>query len=238
MIRLFTKATKCVLVLLLAANIGWAQGKNVTGKVTSSDDGSPIPGVNILEVGTNNGTVTDGDGNFAIQVGANASLSVSFIGYKTQQVAVGTQTNVSIVLETDVTALQEVVVIGYGQTEKKDLTGSVVAVGAKEFNRGVLTSPQDLITGRVAGVSVISNGGAPSAGSTIRIRGGASLNATNDPLIVIDGFPVDNNGIAGSANPLAAINPNDIESFTVLQGRFGHRDLRITCFKRCDNYYY
>lgn len=216
MTKFFTKVVKCLPVLLLLAHLGFAQ-QVVTGKVTSSDDGSAIPGVNVLEKGTTNGTATNSDGSFSMTVGSNATLVFSFVGYATQEVAVGSRTVVDVLLQTDVTALQEVVVIGYGQTEKKDLTGSVVAVGAKEFNRGVLTSPQDLITGRVAGVSVISNGGAPSAGSTIRIRGGSSLNATNDPLIVIDGFPVDNNGISGSANPLAAINPNDIESFTVLK---------------------
>jgi TonB-dependent starch-binding outer membrane protein SusC len=217
MIRLFTKATKCVLVLLLAANMGWAQGKNVTGKVTSSDDGSPIPGVNILEVGTTNGTVTDGDGNFTMQVGDNATLSISFIGYKTKLVPVGTQTSLAILLETDVTALSEVVVIGYGEVQKKDATGAVLAISNKDFNKGVLTSPQDLLVGKFAGVSITSASGAPGAGSTIRIRGGASLNASNDPLIVIDGFPVDNTSPSGVANPLASINPNDIETFTVLK---------------------
>ncbi|MFM8911334.1 MAG: carboxypeptidase-like regulatory domain-containing protein, partial [Flammeovirgaceae bacterium] len=216
MTKFCAKVVKCLPLLLLVAHLGFAQ-QTVSGKVTSSDDGSPIPGVNVLEKGTTNGTATNSDGSFSMTVGSNATLVFSFVGYTTQEVAVNNQTNLNILLQTDVTALQEVVVIGYGQTEKKDLTGSVVAVGAKEFNRGVLTSPQDLITGRVAGVSVISNGGAPSAGATIRIRGGSSLNATNDPLIVIDGFPVDNNGIAGSANPLAAINPNDIETFTVLK---------------------
>jgi TonB-dependent starch-binding outer membrane protein SusC len=223
MIRLFTKATKCALVLLLAANMGWAQGKNVTGKVTSSDDGSPLPGVNILEVGTSNGTVTDGDGNFTIQVGASATLSVSFIGYRTQQVSVGAQTAIAIVLETDVTALQEVVVVGYGEVQKKDATGAVTAISNKDFNKGVLTSPQDLLVGKFAGVAITSNSGAPGSGSTIRIRGGGSLNASNDPLIVIDGFPVDNipssgvGSMGGVPNPLASLNPNDIETFTVLK---------------------
>jgi TonB-dependent starch-binding outer membrane protein SusC len=184
MTKFFTKVVKCLPALLLLAHLSFAQ-QVVTGKVTSSDDGSAIPGVNVLEKGTTNGTATNSDGSFSMTVGSNATLVFSFVGYATQEVAVNNQTNISVVLQTDVTALQEVVVIGYGQTEKKDLTGSVVAVGAKEFNRGVLTSPQDLITGRVAGVSVISNGGAPSAGSTIRIRGGSSLNATNARLITM-----------------------------------------------------
>jgi TonB-dependent starch-binding outer membrane protein SusC len=217
MIRLFTKAIKCVLVLLLVANIGWAQGKNVTGKVTSSDDGAPIPGVNILEKGTTNGSVTDGDGGFKISVGTNATLVFSFVGYAPQEVVVGSQAAINVVLQTDVTSLQEIVVIGYGQQEKKDVTGAIVSVASKDFNKGVLSSPQDLFTGRVAGVSVISNSGAPGAGSQIRIRGGSSLSASNDPLIVIDGFPVDNNELKGSANPLATLNPSDIETFTVLK---------------------
>jgi TonB-dependent starch-binding outer membrane protein SusC len=189
----------------------------VSGKVTSSDDGSALPGVNILEKGTTNGTVTDGDGSFKMSVGANAVLDFSFIGYVAQQVAVGNQTTINVVLQTDVTALQEVVVVGYGEVKKKDATGAVVNISNKDFNKGVLTSPQDLLVGKFAGVAITSSSGAPGAGSTIRIRGGSSLNASNDPLIVIDGFPVDNIGVPGVANALASLNPNDIETFTVLK---------------------
>src|SRR5437763_3343115 len=114
-------------------------------------------------------------------------------------------------------SLNEVVVIGYGTRLKKDLTGSVSAITAKDFNKGSITTPEQLIAGKVAGVQVTSNGGAPGSGSTIRIRGGASLNASNDPLIVIDGVPVDFGGISGAANALSLINPNDIESFAVLK---------------------
>jgi iron complex outermembrane receptor protein len=113
--------------------------------------------------------------------------------------------------------LTEVVVIGYGELQKKDVTGSIVAIDTKDFNRGVISSPQDLLVGKVAGMQITSNNGAPGSGSTIRIRGGSSLKASNDPLIVIDGFPVDNSVISGSPNALATINPNDIESFTVLK---------------------
>lgn len=216
MTKLFTRVTRCLPLLLLIAHVSFAQ-QVVTGKVTSSDDGSPIPGVNILEKGTTNGSVTDGEGGFKINVGANATLVFSFVGYASQEIAVGNQTNIAVVLQTDVTALSEVVVIGYGEVQKKDATGAVLAISNKDFNKGVLTSPQDLLVGKFAGVSITSNSGAPGSGSTIRIRGGASLNASNDPLIVIDGFPVDNTSPGGVANPLASINPNDIETFTVLK---------------------
>jgi len=203
--------------LILASFIAQGQDRTVSGRVTASDDGSPIPGVNILEVGTTNGTVSDGDGKFTIQLGSAATLSFSFIGYKSMQVVVGSRTTIDVVLESDVTALEEIVVIGYGEVQKKDATGAVLAISNKDFNKGVLTSPQDLLVGKFAGVSITSAGGAPGAGSTIRIRGGSSLQASNDPLIVIDGFPVDNTNPGGVANPLASINPNDIETFTVLK---------------------
>ncbi|MCE2732939.1 MAG: TonB-dependent receptor [Flammeovirgaceae bacterium] len=204
-------------ILIVLPLSSWAQSKTVTGRVVSKDDNSPLPGVNISEKGTLNGTVTDSDGNFSIKTSDEATLIFSFIGYKTQEVQVGSRTNLDIQLEVDVLALEEIVVVGYGQQEKKDVTGAVAAISTKDFNKGVLTSPQDLLVGRVAGVSVISSGGAPGAGAEIRIRGGSSLTASNDPLIIIDGFPVDSRQIGGSANILASINPNDIESFTVLK---------------------
>lgn len=206
-----------VVLLLLGCSTTWAQTSRITGRVIASDDQTGLPGVSILEKGTNNGTVTDAEGNYSITVPQNAVLVFSFVGYATREISVEGRTTIDISMETDVMALGEVVVIGYGQQEKKDVTGSLTSISTKDFNKGVLTSPQDLLVGRVAGVSVISNSGAPGAGSTIRIRAGSSLNASNDPLIVIDGFPVDNNGIGGTANPLAAINPNDIESFVVLK---------------------
>jgi iron complex outermembrane receptor protein len=224
MTKFYRTVSKYLAVFLVFASLGLqAQERTVSGKVTSSDDGSPIPGANILEIGTTNGAVTDGDGKFTLNVGANATLSISFIGYKTTQIVVGTQTNIDVVLVSDVTALQEVVVIGYGEVQKKDATGAVLAISNKDFNKGVLTSPQDLLVGKFAGVQITSAGGAPGAGNTIRIRGGSSLQASNDPLIVIDGFPVDNipstgtGSLGGVSNPLAALNPNDIETFTVLK---------------------
>jgi TonB-dependent starch-binding outer membrane protein SusC len=207
-----------VLILLLCSTMVLAQGRVISGKVTAGDDGSPLPGVNILEKGTSNGAVTDAGGNFSIQIESSASVLVfSFIGYANSEIIVGNQTTINVTLGSDVTALSEIVVTGYGVTEKKDVTGSIADISRKDFNQGVLTSPQDLIVGKIAGVSVISNSGAPGAGSTIRIRGGSSLSASNDPLIVIDGFAVDNAGLAGTSNALATINPNDIETFTVLK---------------------
>lgn len=207
------------MVLLLFSSMAvWAQSRTITGRVTSSDDGTGLPGVNILEKGTSNGAVTDANGSYAIQVsGSNAVLVFSFVGYATSEVTVGSQTKVDVSLSADVTALSEIVVIGYGSVEKKDVTGAVADISSENFNRGVLTSPQDLIVGKLAGVNVTTNSGAPGAGATIRIRGGSSLNANNDPLIIIDGFPVDNGGISGVENALATINPNDIETFTVLK---------------------
>lgn len=207
----------CLAVLLSGSPGVWAQGKAIKGKVTAADDGTAIPGVNVIEKGTTNGTVTDEQGNYQLVVAANATLAFSFVGYFTQEVQISTQTTADVSLQPDVAMLSEIVVIGYGQQEKKDVTGSVIAIGSKDFNRGVLTSPQDLLLGKVAGVQITQNTGAPGSGSTIQIRGGSSLSATNDPLIVIDGFPVDTKTIGGSANPLATLNPNDIESFTVLK---------------------
>lgn len=216
--KFMKRILQCAFVLLII-NCGslLAQQRIISGTVTSSDDGSPIPGVNILEVGTNNGTATDGDGKYKLQVSGNPTLSASFIGYKTMQVPVGSQGIIDFVLEIEVTSLSEIVVVGYGEVQKKDATGAVVNISTKDFNKGVLTSPQDLLVGKFAGVSVTSNSGAPGSGSTIRIRGGSSLTASNDPLIVIDGFPVDNTSSGGVANPLATLNPNDIETFTVLK---------------------
>lgn len=211
-------------LFILVASLAMAQNRTVTGKVTSADDGSAIPGVNVLEKGTSNGAVTDSNGAFTISVAPNAVLVFSFVGLASQEVNVGNQSVIDVIMASDVTSLSEIVVIGYGTVEKKDLTGSVVAITDKSFNRGVMSSPQDLIVGKVAGVQVVQGSGAPGSAAQIRIRGGSSVNASNDPLIVIDGFPVDNGTnadgtprIAGQANALSTINPNDIESFTVLK---------------------
>ena len=186
-----------------------------TGVVEDSSTGEPIIGASILEVGTTNGTITDFDGNFSLQVSSGATLQISYMGYKTQELAAAQ--NMKVRLSEDSELLDEVVVVGYGVVKKNDATGSVTAIKPDDMNKGLVTNAQDMMQGKIAGVQVTSDGGAPGAGSTIRIRGGASLNASNDPLIVIDGLAMDNNGIQGVSNPLSMVNPSDIESFTVLK---------------------
>ena len=192
------------------------QQKSVKGTVVDTT-GEPVIGANIKAQGTDTGTITDLDGNFSLVIPASAKLEVSFIGYVTQVVSVPANGIVNVTLAEDSKLLDEVVVIGYGSVKKDDLSGSVVAIKAEEMNKGAVTSPQELIMGKVPGLSVSQGDGAPGAGSTIRIRGGASLNASNDPLIVIDGIPVSNDAAPGTPNALATINPNDIETFTVLK---------------------
>ncbi|HET9055258.1 MAG TPA: TonB-dependent receptor [Chitinophagaceae bacterium] len=195
-----------------------AQDKIVTGKVTDSKDNAPILGASVVPKGTKAGTTTGSDGSFRLKMpqGIN-TLVITSVGYATQEIDVTNATEINVSLVAVSGSLNEVVVIGYGTARKKDLTGSVVAVSSKDFVKGAITTPEQLISGKVAGVQIISNGGAPGSGSTIRIRGGASLNASNDPLIVIDGVPLDNEKISGSPNPLSLINPNDIESFNILK---------------------
>lgn len=206
-----------LMLSLLLGNLAMAQQTVLTGKVTDSSSGEPLPGVSIVVKGTTIGTVTNVDGIFNLNAKKGDVLQFSFVGYKTQEVAIQDQKTINIGLVEDKAELQEVVVIGYGQVKKGDATGSVVAVSSKEFNKGAITSPQDLMVGKSAGVVITTSGGAPGNGATIRIRGGSSLNASNDPLIIIDGVPLDNNNISGSSNFLSFVNPNDIESFTVLK---------------------
>ena len=200
-------------VMLFSAS-AFAQ-TTATGVVEDAANGEPIIGASILEVGTTNGTITDWDGNFTLQVKEGAMLQVSYMGYKTQTVAAAQ--NMKVRLGEDSELLDEVVVVGYGVVKKNDATGSVTAIKPDDMNKGLVTNAQDMLSGKIAGVNVTTSGGEPGAGSTIRIRGGSSLSASNDPLIVIDGLAMDNNGIQGVSNPLSMINPNDIETFTVLK---------------------
>ncbi|WP_162053177.1 SusC/RagA family TonB-linked outer membrane protein [Pontibacter pamirensis] len=189
----------------------------VTGQVTD-ETGVGLPGVTVVLQGTSRGTSTDYEGNYSIAVpSTGATLVFSYIGYTNQEVQVGNQSTINVTLSEDAEALDEVVIVGYGTQRKSDLTGTVTSVSEKEFQKGNIQTPEQLIAGKVAGVQITSSSGAPGAGSQIRIRGGSSLSASNDPLIVIDGVPVDNQGVAGVANPLALINPNDIESFNILR---------------------
>ncbi|ANE52077.1 SusC/RagA family TonB-linked outer membrane protein [Flavisolibacter tropicus] len=211
----------CNLILpaffLLLSNALWAQTKTVTGRVTDAA-GAGLSGVSVTARGSNSGTSTSADGSFSITVPtATTMLTFSSVGYASQEINLGSANAINVRLQTTSSNLNEVVVVGYGTARKKDLTGAVTAISSKDFQKGQITTPEQLIAGKVAGVQITSNGGAPGAGSTIRIRGGASLNASNDPLIVIDGVPLDNNSISGAANPLAMINPNDIETFNILK---------------------
>ena len=206
-----------VALLLMGCLQLFAQTRTIKGEVTDAQNGDPLIGATIMVEGEKGGTVTDFDGNFVLQVSSSAKkIKVSYIGYIDKILAVSE--NMKVKLESDSKALADVVVIGYGTARKSDLTGSVATVKAKDFNKGLVSSPEQLINGKVSGVQIMSNSGSASAGSTIRVRGGASLNASNDPLIVLDGVPLEQGGISGnSSNFLSMINPSDIESMTVLK---------------------
>lgn len=213
--RLFVAAITFSLVCLtLFSN---AQMRVVSGSVTDSKDGSPLSGVTVSVIGESAATQTNESGSYSLSIPASATtLIFSYVGYATQTLLIkGTTVNASLV--STAAAMENVVVIGYGTARKKDLTGAVSTVTSDEFQKGNFTTPEQLISGKVAGVAITSNGGRPGEGSTIRIRGGSSLLASNDPLIVIDGVPLDNGSISGASNPLSFINPNDIESYTILK---------------------
>ena len=194
-----------------------AQTGTVKGTIKDASNGTSLPGATVQIKGTTVGTVTDLDGNYSLKVNGASTLVISYVGYATIQQEVKPNTVVNFDLKPTAAGLNELVVIGYGVEKKKDLTGSVTAISSKKFNKGAITSPTDLLAGKVAGVQITSGGGAPGSGSTIRIRGGSSLSASNDPLIVVDGVPLDNDGVAGMRNPLNSINPNDIATFTILK---------------------
>lgn len=194
-----------------------AQTRTIKGEVTDAQNGEALIGATVMVEGEKGGTVTDFDGNFSLQVSSSAKkIKVSYIGYIDKVLSISD--NMKVKLESDSKALADVVVIGYGTARKSDLTGSVATVKSKDFNKGLVSSPEQLINGKVSGVQIMSNSGSASAGSTIRVRGGASLNASNDPLIVLDGVPLEQGGISGNnSNFLSMINPSDIESMTVLK---------------------
>lgn len=207
--------------LLIAMMLGmllsvqaFAQSLTVTG-VVKDNMGESVIGANVVVKGTTNGTITDFDGNFTLTANKGDIIVISFIGYQPQELPAAA--NMNVILKDDSQLLDDVVVIGYGTVKKDDATGSVTAIKPDKISKGITTSPQDMITGKIAGVNVVSTGGTPGAGATIRVRGGSSLNASNDPLIVIDGLAMDNDGVKGMSNPLSLVNPNDIETFTVLK---------------------
>ena len=215
-----------VLLILCTAFLGGAipafaqQGdKKMTGQVIDENK-EPMIGVSILIVGTSTGTVTDFDGNYTLNVPKDSKeLQFSYVGYETKVITIPVNSNVlNVQMKSDSQVLSDVVIIGYGTQRKSDLTGSVASVGTKDFNKGMVSSPEELVNGKIAGVQIVNGGGSPTSVSTIRIRGGASLNASNDPLIVLDGVPMEVGGsISGGGNFLSLINPNDIESMTVLK---------------------
>ena len=182
-------------------------------------EGTPLPGVTVRVTDkTGQGTITDADGNFSLQVDQSDRLTFTYIGFVDQTIAIAGQTfPLRLVLHEDSELLDEVVVIGYGSVQKKDLTGSITTISNKDFQKGAIATPDQLITGKIAGVQIVPGGGSPGAGSTIRIRGGASLNASNDPLIVIDGVPMEGGSLPGAPSALSSINPADIESMNVLK---------------------
>ncbi|MDE7421876.1 MAG: TonB-dependent receptor [Muribaculaceae bacterium] len=215
----FTLSRKALvaMAMLLAFTLpALAQKITVHGYVDDST-GEPLIGATVMEKGTSNGTATDFDGLFTINVAPDATLVFSYIGYEPQEVAVKGQTEIKVTLQENATMLQEAVVIGYGSVKKSDATGSVSVIKPDEIDAGISTSAQDLLVGASPGVVVTTNGGDPTGGATIRIRGGSSLNASNDPLIVIDGVPMTNQSQGGGMSALTMVNPNDIESMTVLK---------------------
>ncbi len=223
--KLLTKLMMLPMFLLM----GSAAFAQMTVSGTVSDSNGPVPGVNVVVQGTTNGAQTDFDGNYSISdVSNDATLVFSYIGYATQEVAVNGQSTVDVMLSEDAEALAEVVVIGYGTTTVKDATGSVTAVTSKDFNQGVINSPEQLIQGKTAGVQISQSTGEPGAGIDIRIRGAASVRSNNNPLFVVDGIPLSGGntsaessdaGLGSNAakNPLSFLNPNDIESISILK---------------------
>ena len=216
------------LLLALAAPPAAAQSQTVSGVVTDANTGDPLPFVNVLIVGTTRGVATDIDGNYSIEVpGSEAVLRYRFLGYVDQEITVGSQTTINVGLAEDSNILDDVVVVGYGTQRRGDVTASVATVEIDQANQALSTAPTDLIEGRVAGVNVVETSGEPGAGVSLRIRGGTSIAASNEPLYVIDGIPISGanvtpggSGEVGTSpprNPLTLLNPNDIESISILK---------------------
>ena len=203
-----------VLLLCMFLTNSYAQ-QTVTGNVSDQDNNS-LPGVAVVIDGTTTGTVTDFDGNYSITVQDGQILVFSYLGYETQRISVDGSI-LNVILTESSSQLEEVVVIGYGTAQKKDLTGAVDLVTPDDFNKGSAVNAQQLIQGKVAGVSIVSNDGAPGAGSNVLIRGIGSLNLNSNPLYVVDGVPLDAGGVGGSRNPLNVISPNDIQSISILK---------------------
>ncbi|MBN4085083.1 TonB-dependent receptor [Flavobacteriaceae bacterium AH-315-B10] len=211
-----TTLNSLLFTLFLLPAIIFAQS-TVSGTVTEQSSSQPLPGVNVLIKGTTQGTSTDFDGKYQITANNGDIIVFSYIGFVTQEIAFSGQTSINVVLVEDAAQLEEIVLIGYGSVKKEDLTGAADLITSKDFNKGPIVSAQELIAGKIAGVSITSGGGAPGEGQNIVIRGLGSLSLTTSPLIVLDGLPLDGGGIGGARNPLNLINPSDIESMVVLK---------------------
>ncbi|MEM6783456.1 MAG: carboxypeptidase-like regulatory domain-containing protein, partial [Bacteroidota bacterium] len=229
MSRIVTALLLAGALLLTGASPAFAQ-QSVSGVVTDADTGDPLPGVNIIIQGTSTGTVTSLDGEYGLTVpGPEAVLVFSYVGYLTFETVVGSRTDIDVALEEDSALIDEVIVVGYGTQRRGDVTSSVASVDVDDANVGVTTNVDELIQGRVSGVQVIDNNGEPGGGVSVRIRGGTSISASNEPLYVVDGVPLDDgNVVPGGAdlaggdaapgrNPLNLLNPNDIQSISVLK---------------------
>ncbi|TXD47198.1 SusC/RagA family TonB-linked outer membrane protein [Polaribacter sp. IC073] len=203
--------------ILLTSSFTMFAQQTVKGVVKEKTTGEPLPGVSVVVKGTTRGAETDFNGNFSIDKVKTADILVfRYLGYADKEIVIGTNYNLTVSLDQSTEQLNEIVIVGYGTTTVKDATGSVESITAKDFTKGNIVTPENLLSGRVSGVNVTTSG-APGSGSQITIRGGSSIGASNNPLIIIDGLPIEENGVAGSRGVLASINPSDIESFSVLK---------------------
>jgi iron complex outermembrane receptor protein len=207
-----------ILAIMLPLSVNAQTGSRTIRGTVVDENQQPLIGVSVMAVGSSAGVATDLDGNYLLKVPTTVKqITFSYIGYETKTVTI-TSDHIDVALTPNSTMMEELVVVGYGVQKKNDLTGSISSVSEKDFNQGVISSPEELINGKIAGVQITNSGGSPNSSSTIRVRGGASLNASNDPLIVLDGVPMEVGGsVAGSSNFLSLINPNDIESMTILK---------------------
>jgi len=212
------KKFKLLLIgILLSTTFNMFAQQTVKGVVKEKATGEPLPGVSVVIKGTTKGVQTDFDGNFTIaQVKTGETLVFRYLGFADKEITIETNYNLVVELDESAELLNEIIVVGYGTTTVKDATGSVESITAKDFTKGNIVTPENLLSGRVSGVSVTTSG-APGSGSEITIRGGSSIGASNNPLIIIDGLPIEESGVTGSRGVLASINPSDIESFSVLK---------------------
>src|SRR5690554_1217442 len=217
-ISLFKQPWIVLIALILPLQVFAQAGSRAITGIVLDENNEPMVGVTVIVPGTTTGTATDINGGFSLVIPATATeLEFSYIGYESMIVPV-TGNRVEVRMSPDINVMDELVVISYGTRRRGDLTGAISSVSEKDFNQGMISSPEQLVNGKIAGVQIVNSGGSPSAGSTIRVRGGASLNASNDPLIVLDGVPMEIGGsVSGSGNFLSLLNPNDIESMTVLK---------------------